>query len=1098
MYEPSSAPPSSHARSGNRHGPLAWFARNPVAANLLFFLLIVIGAISLLQTKLEVFPEATPRIVTVSVPYPGANPEEVEQGVLLRVEEAVADVEGVKKVRGIAAENQGVVTVEAHNYVDMDEFYEDVKSAVDQLTTLPEQADEPTVSDAGDMVQVITLALFGDVDRSTLREQAERIKDELQQSGGVSQVSISGLPDYEISVELDERTLRRYGLTFGDVAQAIRRSSLDLPAGEVKGGGTQVLVRSVNQAYYGRDFEDVVVRRDDEGSTITVGDLGRVIDGFEDTDFEVTFNGKPAAIMEVYRVGNEGALNVTATVKSYLATQEQRLPAGLQLASYNDSGDALMSRIELMLRNAGIGLVLVILILGLFLDLRLAFWCAAGLVMSVVASITVLPYYDVSINMISLFAFILVLGILVDDAIVVGENIYAHREMGKSMVVASIDGTREVAIPVTVTILTSIVAFAPLLFASGTIGEILAVIPIVVIAVLVLSLVEALLILPAHLSMGESWEPRWYHKLRGAAGRSLDWFADRPYRRLLGTAVRWRYVTIATAIALVAVTLGYVVGGLLPWRFFPAVEADIITATIEMPPGTSINRTQEAIDQIYSAAEQLRDEFDGERPEQDARLIRHIQVAAGGTPFTDIRGGPGAMPAMASRDPRLGEVMIELQKGEERDISATVIADRWRELVGQVPGAQALEFTSELISAGDAVNVELRSRDTASLVAAADWLQSQVRRIEGTREVKDDFEGGKPEVQITGITPLGRALGLTPEDIFRQVRGAFFGEEAQRIQRGRDEVRVYVRYPAGQRQGIADVENLYIRLPDGTEAPLTRVAHYQLGEGFSSINRVDRRRVVAVTADVDPSVATASNVNEVLAENVLPELRAQFPVVSWTMEGEQQEQLESMESLRLGMLVALVGIFGLLAIQFRSYVQPLVVMSAIPFGITGAIWGHIVMDTFVRPTPLSFISMFGVVALTGVVVNDSLILLDLINRKRIAARASVERWDVLTGIVVESGIRRFRPIFLTTITTFFGLMPIIVETSLQAQFIIPMAVSLGFGVLFATTITLLLVPSIYLVVEDLRRLFLPLLGDKVRYITDETIDNFDASLPASV
>lgn len=1085
--------PRARAR---RHGPLAWFARNHVAANLLFFLLIVIGGLSVMQVKLEVFPKIEPPIVSVSVPYPGANPEEVEQGVLMRIEEAVAEVEGVKDVRSIAAEGQGVVRVEAQEQVDMDGFYDDVKAAMEGITTLPEQAEEPTVSQMDEKVQVMSLALYGDVSRRTLKETAERVKDDLEQTDAISQVAITGLPPYEISIEVDKATLREYGLTFEDVAQAVRSSSLDVPAGSIESDAARVLVRSTNQAYRGEEFEKIVVRRADDGTAVTVGDIAAVVDGFEDTDYFIEFNGEPAAVLLAYRIGEEGALNVAATINAYVERQEEMLPPGMYLTTYNDISIAFKSRIELMLKNGAFGLVLIVLLLGLFLDMRLAFWTAGGLAMSVVASLILLPMFDVSINMMSLFAYILVLGILVDDAIVVGENIHAHREMGKDRITASIDGVREVAVPVTMAILTTVVAFAPLLFASGVIGDFLSVIPIVVISVLMLSLVEALLVLPAHLAGSGAWEPRFYTKIRTSVGNGLEWFVNQPYQWLLRRALRWRYITVSAAVSLFLLAIGWVAGGFLPYVFFPAIEGDIISVAVEMPPGTSAARTEQTMRPIYEAALALEAEFADQRPADAPPLIQHAQLTVGGTPFADMNVGPGASTGVASRDSGLGEVLIELLPGEVRDISAVAVADRWRETIGDVPVARSVEFKSELIHAGEPVAIELRSRGTESLIAAADWLKEELRQIAGVREITDDFQDGEPEIRITGLTPLGHALGLTPSDVFNQVRGAFYGQEAQRIQRGRDEVRVLVRYPPERQQNLADIESLYIRLADGTQAPLSEVATYEIGEGFSAIQRVDGRRVVTVTADLDATQVTSADVNTLLTDQVLPTLETRFPEVTWAFEGEQAQQAESMQSLALGMLVAMVGVYGLLAIQFRSYIQPFIVMSAIPFGIVGAIAGHVVLHSIGRPTPLSFLSMFGVVALSGVVVNDSLILLDLINRRRMEKGAAANNSTTLELLAIECGLRRFRPIFLTTATTFCGLVPIILETSLQAQFIIPMAVSLGFGVLFATAITLLLVPSLYLIIEDLRRLFLPLLGDKIRYISEETIESFDTPHPA--
>jgi multidrug efflux pump subunit AcrB len=1082
-------------------GLIGWFARNHVAANLLFVLLLVIGALSVLQTKLEVFPQIDPRIVTVSVPYPGANPEEVEAGVILRVEEAVADVEGIKKLGAVAAEGQGVVTVEAESGIDMDDFYEDVKAAVDRIATFPADAEEPVVSEASDKFQVMTVALHGEVDRQTLREQAELLKDDLQQSGGVSQVDIDGIPPYEISVNVRPADLRRYQITFQDVANALRDSSLDLPAGTVDGPSGQVLIRSTSQRYRGVDFEEVVIRTLGDGTRILVRDVADVVDGFEDNDYAIQFNGEPAVLLNVFRTGDEGALNVAATVMAYVEDAQNRLPPNISIATYNDSSILLQDRIDLMLRNALIGLALVVLLLGLFLDLRLAFWTALGLTMSVVASFMVLPVLDVSINMISLFAFILVLGILVDDAIVVGENIQSHRERGKSTMDAAIDGTREVWLPVTMTILTTVIAFAPLLFAEGAIGQILAVIPVVVIAVLVLSLVEALLILPAHLGGGDGWEPRFYTKIRTGLATQLERFTQGPYKWLLTLATRFRYVTLASGIAIMALTIGMIRGGILPWQFFPEVESDIVTVNVEMPPGATADQTQAIIDRLEAGAQELARQT--ATLEDGGPLIKQIQSAVGGTPIADISGGPGATSIIASRDPRLGEIVVELTGGASRDTPAAEVQAMWEEIVGPVVGPKTVEFRSDLIRAGEPINVELRSKDQDALRDAADFLKDELSKIEGVREIADNSEDGRPEVRVTGLTPLGESLGLRASDVFRQVRGAFFGEEAQRVQRGRDEVRVYVRYPEDARESLADVEDLYIRLPDGTEAPLDRVAELEEGTGYSAIRRTDRRRVVSVTADVDVTKVTSSDIAELLTqdtveeqswwewflslfsaddendpEGILGEMTERFPSVTWSLEGEQQEQAESLVSLQLAMLVALVGIYAMLAVLFRSYVQPIVVMSAIPFGFAGAAAGHLVMHWLVRDTPLTFLSLFGVVALAGVVVNDSLIMIDLINRNR------MRDGDSNTGIeqgVIDAGLRRFRPIFLTTVTTFFGLVPIILETSLQAQFIIPMAISLGFGIVFATAITLLLVPSFYLIVEDLRRMLLPIFGRRMRY-----------------
>ncbi|MEM8872911.1 MAG: efflux RND transporter permease subunit [Planctomycetota bacterium] len=1059
---------------------LSWFARNHVAANLLFFVLILVGMMSVLSTKLEVFPEIDTGLITVEVPYPGATPQEVEEGVLLRVEEAVAEVEGIKETRGTAAESVGIVSLELETWADETQVRDDVKNAIDRIDTFPEDTEEPVVSDVTQRMEVLIVALHGEVPRKSLKELGERIKSEFIATGIISSVEIGGVPPYEVGIEIDEATLRAHGLTFADIADAVRRGSLDLPAGSVETDDAEVLIRTLNQAKDRDAFERIVVRQLDDGTVLTVGDLAFVRDEFEDSDYAVRYKGDPAVLLSVYRVGDEGALNIASTVKKYVEENADNLPAGVSASIYNDFSIILTERISLMLKNAGLGLILVVIFLGLFLDPKLAFWCAAGLFMSFVAAIAVLPIMDVSINMISLFAFILVLGIVVDDAIVVGENIYEHLERGESAARAAVLGVREVALPVTLTIISTVIAFSPLLFGEGDIGQILRVIPVVVIAVLVISLVEALLILPAHLSDATPPHLRkqtWFVRFRGKLADGLAWFTNVPYKAALHTATRWRYVTLAVAAFVFMVTMGYVAGGWLPWKFFPEVDADFTRASLEMPPGTTAQRTAELLDRVEEAAEKIPTivGWEGEEP-----LIKSIQVTVGGTPMAAAMDQGNL--AAGLQNPAIGEVIVQLIEPSKRDISTSDITRAWRDEIGTLPGARSLKFADSLVSAGDPINVQLSPADGSDeafdrLLSATQQLKRELNQLEGVRSISDSFQQGKPQLDITGLTPTGKSLGLTISDVAAQVRGAFFGAEAQRFQRERDEVRVYVRYPKDQRRSLADIEELYIRLPDGTAAPLSTVAEYELGEGFSQISRVERQRIVNVTADVDTTLANAAELNTLLREEVLPQVVADNPGTRWSMKGEQEEQRESMNSLLLSLGVAMVGIYGLLAILFRSYIQPVIVMSAIPFGLVGAIWGHILFDFF-RPMPLNFLSMFGVVALTGVVVNDSLILIDLINRKRIQGA------DAVTA-TLEGGLRRCRPILLTTFTTFFGLAPMILETSLQAQFLIPMALSLGFGVLVATFITLLLVPALYLTIEDIRELLRPLLGKMVLYTPPE-------------
>ena len=1060
--------PTESLPTESRHGWLAWFASNSVASNLLMLLLVLGGAIALFSVTIEVFPDVAIDTVTVRVPYLGAAPAEVEEGVNQRVEEAIAGIEGIEKIRSVAREGNGTVIAELDEDADRQYVLDEVKAAVDRIETFPAETEKPVVSETVSRRQVITLVLSGDLSEKALKELAETAYDELTAKALISQIDFAGIRRYEISVEVPEENLRRYGLTFDQVAAAVRRGSLDLPGGSIETEGGEILVRTKSQKYRGEEFERIVVVSRPDGTLVRLGDVATVVDGFEDSDIGSQFDGRPAALLKVYRVGDQGALDVAAAVREYAEELEARLPPGVETAVWEDNSVILRSRLSLLLRNAAIGLVLVFLSLALFLDLRLAFWTTMGIPISFLGGVLLLPWLGISINMISLFAFIVALGIVVDDAIVVGENVYRWLEEGARPLDAAIRGVREMAIPVTFAILTTVTAFAPLLFAEGRIGRIMRNIPAVVIAVLVISLVEALLILPAHLASSHGL-PRALRMLFGPLLHGIEWvrshaqrglqrLIDGPYSRALERAVEWRYLTVAIGLAFLMLAFSFVAGGFLRFTFMPEVDSDNLIGTVTLQQGTPLQRTEEVVEQLEAAVREVQREFD-ERGDfgEERSIVQYVASTIGQQPSTGNQG-PFAMGAGASGS-HLAEVNVQLMPSEERGFSSTEMAARWRELVGEIPGAKEVQFTSSLFTAGKDVNVELSHRRFDTLLAAVADLKSKVAEYPGIAELSDTFQAGKQEMKLD-LTDEGRAAGLTVSDLARQVRAAFYGEEAQRIQRGRDDVRVMVRYPADERRSLADIEKLRIRLPDGRELPFANVATVEIGRGYALINRTDRRRVVSVTADVDETIANANEINADLRATVLPQLVRDFPGLSYDFEGAQREQSDTMTSLGLNFLYAQLAIFALLAIPFRSYTQPLIVMSAIPFGFVGAIGGHVIMGL-----DLSMLSMFGIVALTGVVVNDSLIMIDLINRERAEGLP-------LAQVIRDSGVKRFRPILLTTLTTFLGLTPMILETSLQARFLIPMAVSLGFGVLFATFITLFLVPSLYMILEDLHRLVL--------------------------
>ena len=1049
-------------------GPISWFAGHHVAANLLMIFIVGVGLLSLASVVIEVFPELDIDTVSISVVYPGASPSETEEGVVVRIEEAIASVEGIDRITASAAEGAGAVSAELKDGADDQKVLDDIKAAIDRIDTFPEETEEPLITEITSRREVVSVVVYGDASQKTLAALADRIRDDLTATEEISQADVQGVPPYEISIEVSEEKLRAYGLTFSQVADAVRGASLDLPGGAVKTRGGEILLRTLGQKYTGPEFEGIELLTRGDGTQVLVGDVARVVDGFEDADVTTRFDGLPAALVQVYRTGDEGALEIAEEVERYVAESTSFLPEGIELATWQDRSVVLKQRISLLIENARLGLFLVFLCLALFLDLRLAFWTTLGIPISFLGGLWLAPAMDVTINMISLFAFIVALGIVVDDAIVVGENIYSHLQRGEEPLRAAIAGAREMTGPVTFAVLTSVAAFLPLVFVEGVIGKVMRTIPLVVIAVLLTSLVESLLILPAHLAGGEM--PRFlraiarffapllnaHELLRRWVTRGLHWVIREPYRRTLEVALEWRYLTVTLAIVILAVSGGGLAAGFVKFTFMPTVDADVMNAYLEMPQGTPVEETRRVAQHIEDAAFALSEEVTAELGLESALLV-HVNTTLGEQPSTG-GSGPISLGAITGSGGHLAEVTVELLAGEERGIASSELLNRWREKVGEVAGVTSLVFRSNLFMIGDPVSVQLAHRDFDTLLEAADRLKENLEDYPGVKDITDSFVPGKRELKVD-VTDEGRALGFTRQRLARQVRQGFYGEEAQRIQRGRDEIKVMVRYPEDERESLGDIEAMRIRLADGTEVPFGTVATSELGRGYATLRRVDRRRVVTVSADVDTTVVNANEINAELEATVLPALARTYPGLTYDFEGEQREQQKSIASLAKNFAVALLIIFSLLAIPFRSYSQPLIVMSVIPFGLVGAIGGHVVMGM-----GMSMLSVFGMVALTGVVVNDSLILIDLINRMRRAGAT-------LDEAIRTAGQKRFRPIILTTLTTFFGLSPMILETSLQAQFLIPMAISLGFGVVFATAITLILVPTIYRILEDLHFVF---------------------------
>ena len=1035
------------------NGMIAWFARNPVAANLLMVFLIVGGLIAGFNVRAEVFPEITLDRVVVEVPYLGAAPEEVEEAVCVRIEESIQGIDGIKEIVSNADEGLGTVTVEIEFGADVRRVLDDIKGQVDAIDTFPAETEKPIVRELLARTQVVDVAVSGRADEFALKAAAERVRDALAALPAISHVEMLSARPYEISIEVSESALRRHGLTFDDVAAAVRRSSLDLPGGSVRSASGEILLRTIGQAYRGDEYERLVLLTRADGTRLLLGEVATVVDGFAETDQSARFDAEPAILISVFRTGEQNALDIAAAVHDYVDHARPTLPAGISLTIWQDQAAMLGTRLETMLRTGLAGFALVFLVLTLFLELRLAFWVSLGIPISFMGAVMLMPGVGATVNVLSLFAFILVLGIVVDDAIIVGENIYAQRERRRNGLDAAIEGAREIATPVVFAVLTTVAAFMPLLFVPGMMGKFFRVIPLVVVPCLLFSLVESLQILPAHLShLPQRTRGGPLRRVQRLFADGLMWFARNVYARVLAVGLRWRYLTAAVGVSTLVLTGGMVLGGWTSFHFFPSIEADFMTGSVTLPQGSPVSVTAEAVGKLEAGAERLRREL---RAETGDDYFRHVLAAVGEQPTTARESAmPGVGGALAA--PHLGEVTIELLPAEERVVTSEQIAARWRELTGPIPEAVDLMFTASLMEAGDDIDVMLVGPDIGRLRAAADDVKAELAGYTGVYGIADSFRTGKREMKL-GIRPTAETLGLTLQDLGRQVRQAFYGEEAQRVQRGRDDVRVMVRYPADQRRSLGNLESMRIRTPDGGEVPFRQVAEVDPGRGFASIKRVDRSRAVNVTAATDEALITSGVVIEDLRARVLPEVLARYPGVRYVFEGVEAEAEEAMGGLQTGFLVALLVIFALLAIPLKSYLQPLIIMSAIPFGLVGAVWGHVLMGMNV-----TFMSMFGIVALAGVVVNDSLVLVTFINRNR-EGRAD------LAGAVRDAGVARFRPILLTSLTTFFGLAPLMVDRSFDAAFLQPMAVSLAFGVIFATFITLVLVPTAYLIIEDLRR-----------------------------
>ncbi|WP_299796071.1 efflux RND transporter permease subunit [uncultured Shewanella sp.] len=1022
-----------------KKGVIAWFARNSVAANLLMWVLIIGGLFSAVLINKEVFPSFELNYLRISVAYPGAAPQEIEEGINIKIEESIQDINGIKKVTSVASEGMGSVTIEVEDSYDPQDILDEAKLRIDAISTFPDNIEKPNIYRIKPENNVIWVSVYGDMDLHEMKELAKSIREDITALPSVTRAEVTGVREYEIGIELSEDKLREYGLSFAQVAQAVRNSSIDLPGGSIRAQDGDILLRTKGQAYTGDDFSNIVVSTRPDGSRIMLPQVATIKDGFEERLEYTRFNGLPAAIIEVTSVDDQNALDISQEVKAYIEQKRETLPASAKLDTWGDLTHYLKGRLNMMLSNMFYGAMLVFIILALFLEIRLAFWVMMGLPVCFLGAMLLMPMepFSLSINMLTLFAFILVLGIVVDDAIVIGESAYTEIERHGHSLDNVVKGAKKVAMPATFGVLTTIAAFMPMLMVSGPQGIIWKSIGMIVILCLLFSLVESKLILPAHLAHMKPLKPRSqlgrFGRFKAKLNDKVQYFIHHQYRVFLERCIRQRYNVVATFIGVLILSIALVVSGKVRWVFFPDIPSDFIQVQLEMDEGSSESNTLKVVKEIEEALYTMnsRMEADNGYP-----VVKHSFIN------------------MSSRTSAF--IFAELTKGEDRDVDGVTIATAWREQLPELIAVKKLNINASTNESGGDISFRLTSSNLEQLSQASTELKQKLKSYEGVYDIADNFSSGSHEIRLQ-IKPEAEAQGLTLSDLASQVRYGFYGFEAQRILRNKEEVKVMVRYPLEQRRTVGHLENMMIRTPSGISVPFSTVAEIELGDSYSSITRVDGRRAITITANADKNKVEPSKIVAEIQKEFMPYLEGQYPQISTSLDGGSADEQSALVSLMQGFFFALFTIYALMAIPLKSYSQPLIIMSVIPFGMIGALFGH-----FILGLSMSILSLCGIVALAGVVVNDSLILVDFVNKARSQGQS-------ITQAAIESGCYRFRAIILTSLTTFVGLVPIIMEKSLQAKIVIPMATSLAFGILFSTVVTLVLVPLLYIILDDIRR-----------------------------
>ncbi len=1035
-----------------KSGPIAWMAKHTVASNLLMAMLILGGIMATFNMKQEVFPEFDLDMVTISVPFPGASPDEVEQGIVLVIEERVRGIDGVKSITSTSNEGVAAIMIELQLGQDANKVLADVKNEIDRITSFPEQIEEPTVALASSKLSVLSLLISGGDNLKVLHDLAEQARSELLALEGITQISLNGVPPLEIEVAINQSTVESYGLTLNEIAQQIRMNSIELGGGSLDTEGGKILIKVTERKLTASQFAAIPIRAARGGTEITLGDIAKITDGYAESDKAYYYNDERVVELLISRVGSETPKSVSSTVKKYLTQYQQRLPDNISVTTWNDRSVLLSERIDLLVKNAGLGLILVVIILGLFLQRILAFWVALGIPISFLGAFLLMSWGGISINMITLFALIVTLGMVVDDAIVVAENVYHKLQNGVDPLKAAIDGTIEMAVPVTFSILTTVAAFSPLLFVPGMMGKIFFLIPAVVILVLLMSLLECYFILPAHLSHSLKEKKKVFILFRGIdyaqehANAWLSRMIEHHYKPFVTVAIKNRWLTFSIAFAILIMVVATVPAGILKFSFFPKMEGNAVTATIRLPYGVPLSETQSVRDVLIAANSKATHHFGKE-------FVTGTFVQVGQGPV-----GRGPHAASGSSGSHLLTVKVQLVGSDARTFSSEEYATKWKSYIPKIPGVEALSIGAQMgPTAGKEVEIQLSHFNKELLEKASMELHEAFLNYPALTDVETGFSSGKPQMDFK-LKPGAQALGVTSMTIAQVLRSSVYGTEALREQRGRNELKVMVRLPKYERSSEGDINTMRIRTASGSFVPLTDVASFTYTQAPTTINREDGRMVINVGAEIISGASTAAEMMRTIEKGPLKKILEKYPALKTGKAGMQKEQAKSFDSLKPNYLLAMIGIFALLAIPFRSYMQPLIVMSAIPFGIVGALLGHLILGY-----GLSFISVMGIIALSGVVVNDSLVLIDAVNKYRSEGMTSLDA-------IVHAGVRRFRPILLTSLTTFFGLMPMIFETSIQAKFLIPMAISLGFGALFVTGIVLIVVPALYIIMNDVSKI----------------------------